>query len=48
MGEGETLGGERQRISLARAMLKDAPVIALTRPRPAWTRNERQLQEALA
>ena len=31
-------GGEKQRISIARAILKDAPSSSWTRPPPAWTR----------
>ena len=39
IGEGgESLsGGERQRISIARCILKDAPIVIWTRPPPAWT-----------
>ena len=29
-------GGERQRISIARAFLKDAPIILWTKPQPVW------------
>ena len=40
VGEGgESLsGGEKQRISIAQAILKDAPSSSWTRPPPAWTR----------
>ena len=37
VGEGLS-GGEKQRISIARAILKDAPSSSWTRPPPAWTR----------
>ena len=37
-GGGSLSGGEKQRISIARAILKDAPSSSWTRPPPAWTR----------
>ena len=36
-GGGSFSGGEKQRISIAQAILKDAPS-SWTRPPPAWTR----------
>ena len=37
-GGGSFSGGEKQRISIAQAILKDAPSSSWTRPPPAWTR----------
>ena len=37
-GGGSLSGGEKQRISIARAILKDAPSSSSTRPPPAWSR----------
>ena len=37
-GGGSLSGGEKQRISIAQAILKDAPSSSWTRPPPAWTR----------
>ena len=40
-GGGTLSGGEKQRISIARAMLKDAPIIIWTRQQAALTRRMR-------
>ena len=37
-GGGSLSGGEKQRISIAQAVLQDAPSSSWTRPPPAWTR----------
>ena len=50
IGEGglTVSGGERQRLSIARAILKDAPVVLLDEPTSALDAlNERAIQDAL-